>query len=313
MNRQYQMVIGIALCFVLLFSGCTQKGNVSNQGAENYSGKVITDMAGRKVELNTTVERAIVLTAADGEIVYAIGAGEKLIGRGEFCDYPLEITALPVLQSGQNTNVEQVLAANPDVVIMSLMDQSKDQIEALESYGIPVIVTNAQNIEGLYTTISLLGDVFSQEDEASQLIASMKEKFSSIAQRVAGQDLGTNNKIYFEVSPLAFDLWAAGNDTFMQEIAELLQLENIFSDVKGWGKVSQEQIIQRNPDYIVTVTMYFGEGPDPITELSTRDGWSDITGVKKNQIFHAASDEITRPGPRLADAAEILYGQVYGE
>lgn len=312
-KKKNQMMMGILLCLVLFFSGCGTKEKLSDQQTEESSGKIVTDMAGRKVQLKESVQRAVVLTAADCEIVYALGAADILIGRGEFCDYPVEVTALPVLHSGQNTNIEQILALDPDVVIMSYMDQSKDQIQSLESYGIPVIVTNAQDIEGTYTAISLLGEIFNKTEEASRVVASMQAQFSAIAERAADHDLGRNNKVYFEVSPLAFDLWGAGNHTFMNEIAQLLQLENIFSDIDGWGKISQEQIIQRNPDYIVTVTMYFGEGPDPITEISARNGWNEITAIKENQIFHAASDEITRPGPRLVDAAEILYRQIYGE
>ena len=116
----------------------------------------------------------------------------------------------------------------------------------------------------------------------------------------------------FEVSPLEYGLYTAGSGTFMDEIATMVGLTNAFSDVDGWGEISQEQVIERDPDFIVTITMYYGEGPTPVEEIMSRDGWQDITAVKNEAILNADSDELSRPGPRLADAAGILYDFVYG-
>jgi iron complex transport system substrate-binding protein len=99
----------------------------------------------------------------------------------------------------------------------------------------------------------------------------------------------------------------------MNEIADMLGLENTFSDISGWAEVSEEQVIERNPDIIVTTTMYFGEGPTPKEEILARTGWDDLTAIQDDMVYEADSNMITRPGPRLADAAEELYTFVYGE
>ena len=114
------------------------------------------------------------------------------------------------------------------------------------------------------------------------------------------------------MSPLEFGLWTAGSGTFMDEIAAMLGLENIFADVEGWAEVSEEQVIARNPDYIFTVGMYFGEGPEPDEEIVSRSGWENVSAVKDGRVFMANADELSRPGPRLADGAKALYGDVYG-
>ena len=95
------------------------------------------------------------------------------------------------------------------------------------------------------------------------------------------------------------------------ELAALCGLTNAFSDVEGWAQISEEQVLQRNPDYIVTVTMYYGEGPTPQEEIMSRAGWQDVTAVAQNQVFQADNDRMTRPGPRLMDAAQALYDFVY--
>ncbi len=93
----------------------------------------------------------------------------------------------------------------------------------------------------------------------------------------------------------------------MDEIATMMGLTNIFHDVQGWGEVSEEQVIQRNPDYIVTITMYYGEGPKPEEEIMSRQGWENVTAVKNQAILNLPNNELSRPGPRLADGATMLY------
>ena len=97
--------------------------------------------------------------------------------------------------------------------------------------------------------------------------------------------------------PLQYGLWTAGSGTFMDEIAAMLGLTNIFADVDGWAEVSQEQVIERNPDYIVTISMYYGEGPTPVEEILSRDGWADIAAVQNEAILNLPDNQLTRPGP----------------
>ena len=91
----------------------------------------------------------------------------------------------------------------------------------------------------------------------------------------------------------------------------MLGLKNCFDDVDGWAQISEEQVLERNPDYIVTITMYFGEGPTPEEEIMSRKGWGEITAVKNGDILNLQNNELSRPAPRLLDGARILYDFVY--
>ncbi|HQQ40588.1 MAG TPA: helical backbone metal receptor, partial [Clostridia bacterium] len=126
----------------------------------------LTDMAGREISLESPATRVVALTAADCEILYAIGAGETLVGRGEYCDYPAEVSAVPSVQSGMETNLEQIIALQPQVLIMSTMAQTEEQVASLEAAGIKVVVSDAQDIEGVYTAIALIGALTSKNAEA---------------------------------------------------------------------------------------------------------------------------------------------------
>ncbi len=271
-------------------------------------GVTVTDMTGREITLDGPAAKIVALTASDVEIIYALGAGDLLVGRGEYCDYPAEVLDKPVVKSGAETDLEEILALEPDVVIMATMAQTKEQVEALEQAGVKVIVSDAQNLEGVYTAITLIGDVTGKTGEAAAIVQEMKDTFEEIKSKV--QDSGKT--VYFEVSPLEWGLWAAGKGTFMDELAAICGLTNAFADVEGWGAVSEEQVFEKDPDYIVTTAMYWGEGPTPVEEVKGRAGWDQLKAVKNDQIFNADQNEITRPGPRLINAVVSLYEFVYG-
>ena len=276
-------------------------------GAEG-GGLTVTDMTGREIKLDGTAKKIVALPASDVEIIYALGAGDLLVGRGEYCDYPAEALEKPMVKSGSETNLEEILALEPDVVIMATMAQTVDQVEALEKAGVKVIVSDAQNLEGVYTAIGLIGQIVGKDEEAAALVKQMQETFAAI--RAKAQDSGKT--VYFEVSPLEWGLWAAGKNTFMDELAGICGLRNAFADVEGWGAVSEEQVFEKDPDYIVTTSMYWGEGPTPVEEILGRAGWDKLKAVQNKQIFNADNNEITRPGPRLMNAAQALYDFVYG-
>ena len=294
-------LVSLVLCLILICPvlGCAEDAAVT-----------VTDMTGREVTLDAPATRVVALTASDCEILYALGAGDTLVGRGEYCDYPEEVQAGPSVQSGYEPNVEQIIALEPQVVLMATMAQTKEQVEALEAAGVHVIVSDAQDIAGVYTAIELIGAVTGKNDEAAALIAGMKDSFAAIAAKAEGDGSKT---VYFEVSPLEYGLWTAGKGTFMDELAQMIGLKNAFEDVEGWAAISEEQVLERDPDYIVTISMYYGEGPTPVEEIMNRKGWQELKAVKNGAVFNADSNEVSRPGPRLVDAAQALYDFVYGE
>jgi iron complex transport system substrate-binding protein len=183
------------------------------------------------------------------------------------------------------------------------MAQTEEQIAALEKAGIKVVVSDAQDIAGVYTAIEMIGRLMGKDAEAYALIDSMKNTFAEVSAK-AGDGTKT---VYFEVSPLEYGLWTAGADTFMNEVCEMLGLKNAFSDVSGWGEISEEQVLERNPDYIVTINMYWGDGLTPVEEIMARDGWKNVTAVQNGAILNLQNNELSRPGPRLADGAQLMF------
>lgn len=281
---------------MLLSAGCAQATS-------------LMDMYGREVVLDAPATRIVALAPSDCEILCALGAEDLLVGRGAYCDYPESILDVPVVETGENTNLEQIIALQPQVVLMADMAQTAEQVQALEDAGIRVVLSDANDIEGVYTAIRMIGQLTGLDGEAEALVADMQATFDGIA----AQSEETGKTVYFEVSPLEYGLWTAGANTFMDELASLCGLTNAFADVEGWAAISEEQVLERDPDYIVTISMYYGEGPTPVEEIMGRPGWEHLKAVENGDVFNADSNEISRPGPRLKDAALALYAFVSGE
>ena len=273
------------------------------------SGFTVTDMAGREIQLDAPADRIVVLMPADAEILYALGASESIVGVGTYCVTEPEtavmpgIETLPVVDSGYVTNVEEILKLNPQVVILTMMGHSEDLVNALAAGSVQVIVTDAQDLEGVYTDIALIGAVTGKTAEAEALIDSMKQSFADISSR-AGE---TGKTLFIEESPMPW-LWTAGKGTYMDDIAAICGLTNIFADIEGHQSVSEEQVLDRNPDIILTTTLFdaswMTEMPD--VEIKGRTGWENVAAVQNDAVIYDPTNAVALPGPRLVDVAEML-------
>ena len=287
---------------VSLFLAVLMVFSISASLAEG-SAVTVTDMHNREITLTEPATRIVVMQPSDCEILCAIGCEDTIVGRGQYVDYPASVLEVPVVQSGAETNVEEILALNPQVVLMNDMAQSEEQVKQLEENGVKVVVSSATDIEGVYYAIRMIGKLMGKEENAEAVIADMQATFDEIKANSKNE----GKTVYFEVSPLQWGLWTAGKGTFMDELAEICGLTNAFADLNDWAAISEEQVLARDPDYIVTITMYYGEGPTPVEEIISREGWGDLKAVKNGEILNAESNAISRPGPRLKDAAIELY------
>ena len=272
------------------------------------TGVTVTDMHGREVTLTEPATRIVVMQPSDCEILCAIGCEDAIVGRGQYVDYPASVLEIPVVQSGAETNIEEILALNPQVVLMNDMSQSEEQVRQLEENGVKVVVSSATDLEGVYYAIRMIGKLMGKDENAEAVIADMQSTFEEISANSRNE----GKSVYFEVSPLQWGLWTAGKGTFMDELAGICGLTNAFADLNDWASISEEQVLERDPDYIVTITMYYGEGPTPVEEIVSREGWGDLKAVKNGAILNAESNAISRPGPRLKDAAIELYNFING-
>jgi iron complex transport system substrate-binding protein len=296
--------IFMALTLLLSFVSCTQTAKTTSSAITSYK---VSDSRGVEVTFDKTPEKIISLLPSDTEIIYAFGLGAKLIAVSNYCNYPSDTANKKKLASGSKTSVEAIIAEQPDLVIFGKMAQTDAQFKQIEDAGIKVIVTEAGNINDTYTIIEMLGKVFRAESKATEIINGMKKDFNDIKAQVLGKPA---YNVYVEISPVKYGPWTCGKGTFQDELLTLVGAKNIFGDIESWQKVSEEQVISRNPDFIFTTDMY--SNPDPVAEIMGRTSWSNIKAIKNKKVFLGDGDKLTRPGPRLAEAAKELVAKIYG-
>ncbi len=266
------------------------------------------DDAGRKIMISKA-EKIISLLPSDTEIMYALGAEDKLIGVSDFCNYPEQVSEKKVFKTGIGLNVEEIISAMPDIVFMGKMSQSPEQAQQLENAGITVIITEPHTIEETYKWIEAIGMIVSHQKEATSVVNNMKQQFDQI--KKLAKDLPAKN-VYMEISPLQYGLWTVGKNTFIQEIFDMTNIHNVFSDVESFAQVSEEQVIAKNPDIILSIVGADSDMNASITELKSRPNWNTITAVKNDAVYHINADILSRPCPRLTEGAMEILKAVYG-
>jgi len=270
---------------------------------------VLIDTAGKEVKLTKYPEKIISLIPAATENIYDLGAGEKLIAVDTYSNYPSATIELTKLETASSLNIESIINLNPDIVFMSKMGQTVEQYENLTNSGIKIVMVDASSIEETYTIINLIGKVIGKENEAKEIINEMKTEFENIKNSVKDEKSKT---IYYEVSPLEFGLWTSGNKTFENEIMEILNIKNIFKDVDGWAQVSEEQVLVKDPQYIITTTANYGDF-DAVEEIISRENWKNVNAIKASNVYSINPDTMSRPTKRLVEGAKQLKNVIYGE
>jgi iron complex transport system substrate-binding protein len=268
---------------------------------------VMHDVLNQEIVLSAPAKKVVSLVPATTEILFAIGAGEKVIGLTEFCNYPEETKDVEKIGgfSGASVSIEKIILLQPDIVFVSA-DMHFRIIDLLNQVGIKSFSLEPKNMEDIFSSITMIGQLTDCEDGAFKTILQMKKK---IEQAKVLSMMKEKVSVFWEIwnNPLM----TSGANTFINEAIELSGGKNIFDDVaSSWPEVSTEQVIMRNPKWIMSDNTY---GMNITQEaLRQRPGWSMIDAVRNNRIGMINADMIMRAGPRLADAilqmAELFHG-----
>lgn len=213
---------------------------------------VLTDMLGREVALPAEVKTIVSLAASNTEILYAIGAGEMLVGRDAYSNYPEAAADIAVVGDFNGPNIEAIVAADPDVVLASYLQD--DVLNQLTELGIAVFCTEASDYEGIYTSIELIGAICGKAEEAAALCAGMRESIGKVQAAAATEAQPT---VYYVMSFGEYGEWSGGPGSFINAAIELAGGIPITKDMgEVWVNPSIEQIVALDPDIILLSSLY---------------------------------------------------------
>ncbi|MBC7958613.1 MAG: ABC transporter substrate-binding protein [Vallitaleaceae bacterium] len=254
------------------------------------------DKFGNDIVIESEPQKVISFSPELVEIMYAIDAGDKLIGRSQYCDYPAETANVPEMGDLFNLNIETIVETAPDLVLLSSM-AGQEVVDMLISKGILVLTLDADtDMEGVYTYVKALGKVLNRVPEAETLIIDMEIQISQIEEKV--KDL-VKPSAYFIVGFGEYDSGATG-DTFINQLMELAGATNVAADGINW-MYSVEQVVEKDPQILICSKFW-----DTKSTVSSEEGYKDLTAVKENRLYEVDENIFFRQGPRMVEAIKVL-------
>ena len=257
----------------------------------------LTDDEGTAVEIAAEPERIVSLTPATTEILFELGAGDRVVATDSGSDYPDAAAALPDVADFSSVDVEQIVSLDADLVIAGgLGFTPADAVTQLRGLGIPVVVVYAPSIEAVYDDIELVGTAIGAADGATALVEGMRTQIDAIHAAVA---TGTPPRVFYEIgyTDATGQIFAPADQSFVAEMVTLAGGDTITTGDPTSYEIPLETLIERDPQIIVLgVNPFYAPTAE---QVAARPGWDVMTAVKDGGIVPVQDTEITRPGPRL--------------
>lgn len=276
-------------------------------------GALPPDDRGHRPGLSTPPQRLVVLSPSITEILFHMGAGDRIVGVSRFCLWPEEAGELPRVGGGMDPNPEAVLRLSPDLILSS-GSQAPPALRRLEELGIPVVLLDHHSLDKVLSDIMVLGKWLGMEEPSRELVASMESDRDSLAHRVAGQPGDPRTAVIL----YGFnELLSAGRGSFPSDLVQLAGGINRADEIHSpWPLLNEETLLRWDPDFII-FSLHGSETDDEVKSgLSgfARDPrWRSLRAVTQGNL-HAIEDSLLAiPGPRSLPAALRLYEIFHGE
>lgn len=305
----------ITVFLALLISACGAPAVATNASATESAIVVteapVTEMSteisavdglGRTVTLTVPAAKVISLAPSNTEILYAVGAGDQVVGRDELSDFPEEAKAVESVGGSMGDfSTEAIVALQPDLVLASELN-APELVKSIEDLGVTVYsLPNPKSFEDLYKNIETVATLTGHD--ATDLIDSLKARVAAVDEKIA--PLSSRIPVFYELDgtdPLK--PWTSGPGTFVDLLITRAGGSNVGAALDGeWAQISSEELVKADPQIILLGDALYGV---TVESVAARTGWDSITAVKNSAIYPFNPDTATRPGPRLVDALEEM-------
>jgi iron complex transport system substrate-binding protein len=256
----------------------------------------VVDDRGRALVLSGPAYRIVSLLPSLTESVCVLGGCDRLVGVDRYSNWPNTIRSLPRMGGGIDPNIEAIVAARPDVVLLAGSTRGSDRLEALGLMVVRLEPRTLSDVQRVFRTVADLLDV--PPFESTRIWQDIETEWKRAARLVPTSMQG--KRVYFEVSPIPY---GAGPTSFIGETLQHLGLVNIVPpDTGPFPKINPEFVVRAQPDIIML-------GDSSRSTLMQRPGWKALQAVKQDQLCvldQKAADVVMRAGPRLAEAAHVI-------
>lgn len=272
----------------------------------------LTDDEGTVVTLPAEPQRIVTLTPATTETLFALGVGDRLVGKSEdILLYPPEAAAVPDVEKFDGSaivvDVEQIVASKADLVIAGgNFGTPPDAVQKLRELGVPVLVVYAPTVEAVFDDIELLGRAVGKPDEGAAMAQRMRDEFAAVADAVAGQP---RPRVYYEIDATG-GYYAPADESFLAEMVALAGAEPVTTGSPTAYEIPAERLVAADPEVILLADAAYGVTAEAVAK---RPGFDTMTAVRNGDIRPIEDTLITRPGPRLFLGLQLLASTIHPE
>ena len=270
------------------------------------------DRTGTPITLPAKVERIVSMAPSTTEVLIDLGVADKIIAADTNTQKDgLLKQDIPYFDM-MKPDAEKLIALKPDVVFISGMSNAKGNtpFSPLIDAGICVVnIPSSSSIEAIYLDIAYIAAVVKQEGNGAKIIANMKKEIEAVRKKGASIAQDKKKTVYFEIGAAPY-MYSLGTGTFINEMIEIIGAQNILADQKSWVSVSDEMVLAKDPDVILTNVNYI---PNPIDEIMSRSGWASLKAVKGKKVFGIDTNSSSRPNHNIIKALKEMAKAVYPE
>ena len=271
---------------ILTLAACTREAAPRAPESDDFGDPIVVKAAPKRV---------VSLNPATTDLIFALGAGNRLVGRTHWDLYPPEAVRVPDLGSGIRPNVEVVLGARPDLVILYASNDNRAAASALRTAGVNTLSLKIDRIDDFHRAAKTISRLLGDSLRGITVSDSVKRTLARVRQETSSQ-----------AKPSVFwHIWDApvitiGRGSYMNELIEIAGGTNIYGDMaEASGTVSIEDVLRRNPQFIIT-------GPEGASKIKSDPRWSEAPAVKAGRVLVVDTAIVGRPSVRLGEAAVSL-------
>jgi iron complex transport system substrate-binding protein len=269
--------------------------------------RAVTDEVGRAITVPAEVKRIVSLAPNLTETVYALGLEDRLVGDTNSCDTPEAAKSKPHVGNPQNPDIEAIVALHPDLVLATTAGNRLETADALKNLGIPVYTSNPQSVLGMIQSTLHMADVMGASRRGAELAAQLRHRLDALHAR-----LGERPMVHVLFIVWLEPLQSIGQSTFIADALRWAGAESVVTTNQSWPRISIEEVVRLQPEYIVFSQDDLGPGANEVSDLRARPVWRDLDAVQRGHVVNI-SEGIERPSPDLVDVIEQLARELHPE